>query len=97
MPVPDFVAAPRITPIDAGACVSLWADAMAAASCKPGPHRPSAPTTCAVMPYTSGTTGHPKGCMHTHRTTMYNTVSGGIWGHGQPGHGEAWRCCRSST
>ena len=33
----------------------------------------------AVMPYTSGTTGQPKGCMHSHRTTMYNAVAGGVW------------------
>ncbi len=31
------------------------------------------------MPYTSGTTGHPKGCMHTHRSVMYNTVAGTQW------------------
>ena len=29
--------------------------------------------------YTSGTTGHPKGCMHTHRSVMYNTVAGTQW------------------
>ncbi|ETF00721.1 long-chain fatty acid--CoA ligase [Advenella kashmirensis W13003] len=37
------------------------------------------PADLAVMPYTSGTTGHPKGCMHTHRSTMYNTVSPAVW------------------
>ncbi|GAB4554645.1 MAG: long-chain fatty acid--CoA ligase [Rhizobacter sp.] len=79
--VPDFVAAPR-APIS-GAGVSLWADAMAR-SLTPGPLTVGPDDLC-VMPYTSGTTGHPKGCMHTHRTTMYNTVSGGVWGQGNQG------------
>jgi fatty-acyl-CoA synthase len=35
----------------------------------------------AVLPYTSGTTGLPKGCMHTHRTIMHNAVSGAAWGN----------------
>jgi fatty-acyl-CoA synthase len=34
----------------------------------------------ALLPYTSGTTGLPKGCMHTHRTLMANVVGGGQWG-----------------
>jgi len=35
----------------------------------------------AVLPYTSGTTGLPKGCMHSHRTLMANACGGGVWGH----------------
>ena len=57
-----------------------WADALAAG------HAPSAhaalPDDLAVLPYTSGTTGLPKGCMHPHRTLMHNTVGGLLWGHG---------------
>lgn len=33
----------------------------------------------AVMPYTSGTTGLPKGCMHTHRTVQANTLGAYYW------------------
>ncbi len=45
----------------------------------PGPHR-AAPDDLALLPYTSGTTGLPKGCMHTHRTLMHNAV-GGQWSY----------------
>lgn len=33
----------------------------------------------AVLPYTSGTTGAPKGCMHTHRSVMQTTIAGPEW------------------
>jgi fatty-acyl-CoA synthase len=40
------------------------------------------PADLAVLPYTSGTTGLPKGCMHTHASIMHNAVASGLWGHG---------------
>ena len=55
-----------------------WSDAVAAGR-KPGPHT-RGPDDLALLPYTSGTTGLPKGCMHTHRTLMHNTC-GGQWGY----------------
>ena len=36
----------------------------------------------AVLPYTSGTTGLPKGCMHLHSSLMHNAVAGALWGNG---------------
>ena len=36
----------------------------------------------AILPYTSGTTGLPKGCMHLHRSINHNAVSGGAWSNG---------------
>ena len=45
----------------------------------PGPHS-AGPDDLALLPYTSGTTGLPKGCMHTHRTLMHNAVVGGPCG-----------------
>ncbi len=48
----------------------------------PGPHT-ALPDDMALLPYTSGTTGLPKGCIHTHRTLMHNAV-GGQWGHSGP-------------
>ena len=53
-----------------------WLDALA--------HDPLAepstagPDDLAMLPYTSGTTGLPKGCMHTHRTLMANAM-GAPW------------------
>ncbi|MFZ2299248.1 MAG: long-chain fatty acid--CoA ligase [Aquabacterium sp.] len=73
--VPAFVSEARQAINDAG--VALWTDALAAAR-QPGPLT-TGPDDLAVMPYTSGTTGHPKGCMHTHRSVMYNTVAGTQW------------------
>jgi fatty-acyl-CoA synthase len=79
--VPDFVSAPRAALQDAGAIA--WADVLSA-GLEPAPPQ-AGPDDLAVMPYTSGTTGQPKGCMHTHRTVMYNTVGGGVWGQGNQG------------
>jgi len=73
--VPAWVRAPREA--HAGAGVTLWSDAMAAGAA-PGPHLATPDDLC-VMPYTSGTTGNPKGCVHRHRNTMFTTVAGSQW------------------
>ncbi len=73
--VPDFVAAPRRAVEGEG--VVLWSDVLAR-GCRPGPLT-AGPDDLCCMPYTSGTTGSPKGCMHTHRSVMYNTVAGVQW------------------
>jgi fatty-acyl-CoA synthase len=59
-----------------------WRDVLAL-GLQPGPNT-AQPDDLALLPYTSGTTGLPKGCMHTHRTLMANTVGGGQWGHAGP-------------
>jgi fatty-acyl-CoA synthase len=58
-----------------------WADVLAA-DLRPGAHAAQS-DDLALLPYTSGTTGLPKGCMHTHRTLMHNAVSG-QWSHSGP-------------
>ena len=56
----------------AGVQVVAWSQALL--------HQPLAqavarsPDDLALLPYTSGTTGLPKGCIHTHRTLMANVV-----------------------
>jgi fatty-acyl-CoA synthase len=59
--------------------VARWADVLLAEH----PTQPcgAQPDDLALLPYTSGTTGMPKGCMHTHSTLMPNIVGGGLWGH----------------
>ncbi|MBX3619667.1 MAG: long-chain fatty acid--CoA ligase [Rhizobacter sp.] len=73
--VPAFVAEPRKTFADAGSVA--WAEVLAN-DLRPGPLT-AGPDDLCVMPYTSGTTGHPKGCMHTHRSTMSTLVGGVQW------------------
>ncbi len=68
-------------PVDAHAHSTPWRDALAL-RLAPGPHT-AQPDDLAMLPYTSGTTGLPKGCMHTHATLMPNAV-GGQWGHAGP-------------
>jgi fatty-acyl-CoA synthase len=78
--VPDFIAAPRADL--AGSGVTLWRDVLAS-GCEPGPLTVGPDDLC-VMPYTSGTTGIPKGCMHTHRSAMHTTVASMRWFGVQP-------------
>ena len=62
--------------------VTRWTDALAAGH-RPGEHL-AQPDDLALLPYTSGTTGLPKGCMHSHRTLMHNTIGGSIWSFAGP-------------
>jgi fatty-acyl-CoA synthase len=39
-----------------------------------------------VLPYTSGTTGKAKGCMHTHRTVMHALIAAQVWRQLQPSY-----------
>src|SRR5688572_16274559 len=59
--VPDVVRAPALNP--GRADVALWKDCISSKAV-PGQHQ-AGPDDLAVLPYTSGTTGLPKGCMLT--------------------------------
>jgi fatty-acyl-CoA synthase len=78
--VPEFIRAPRVEHKAPG--LSLWKDVLAS-DLQPGPLI-AGPDDLCVMPYTSGTTGQPKGCMHTHRTVMHTTVASMQWFALQP-------------
>jgi fatty-acyl-CoA synthase len=73
--IPEVVAAPREALNEAG--TTLWRSALDD-RLEPAAHL-AGPDDLCVMPYTSGTTGKPKGCIHTHRTVMSTVVAGGAW------------------
>lgn len=60
--------------------VHAWTEALECADVTPV--LTVTPTDLAILPYTSGTTGLPKGCMHTQASIMHNAVASGIWGNG---------------
>ena len=78
--IPEVVAAARQPLREPG--VTPWHEALAE-KLEPAAHQ-AGPDDLCVMPYTSGTTGKPKGCIHTHRTVMSTTVAGGAWVDMQP-------------
>jgi fatty-acyl-CoA synthase len=68
LPIPEFVRARG---------PALWRE-MLDSDFSPGAHQ-ATPEELAVMPYTSGTTGKPKGCMHTHRSLQATTIAYLYW------------------
>ncbi len=72
----------RDLPSLAEAQIHAWSELMQQPHGQVLPAVQAGPDDLAVLPYTSGTTGLPKGCMHTHGTVMHNTVASGVWGSG---------------
>ena len=73
--MPEVVSAARQAISEKG--VTLWSDALAANQA-PGELRMGPEDLC-VIPYSSGTTGRPKGCMLTHRNVMHTLVVNTCW------------------
>ncbi|SCK59602.1 fatty-acyl-CoA synthase [Variovorax sp. HW608] len=63
-----------------GGATMHWSDAMNAGH--PAPEHVVGANDMALLPYTSGTTGLPKGCIHHHSSLNHNAFAGQIWGLG---------------
>lgn len=72
---PDWIAAPQRTPDVEGGVP--WYGALAL-NAPPAPHKATAADLC-LLPYTSGTTGRPKGCRHTHGTLGAAVTGSQLW------------------
>ena len=76
----DWLTTRHASPQLQGGQVHTWDAALAGTTA--APELTVGPNDLAILPYTSGTTGLPKGCMHTHASIMHNAVAGGLWGNG---------------
>ena len=76
----DWLGARHPLPALEGGQAHAWTDALACAEAPPA--LSVGPADLALLPYTSGTTGLPKGCMHLHKSIMHNTVAASLWGNG---------------
>ena len=75
-----WLTTPQPLPALDGGSTATWQDALACTA--PVPPLTVGPQDLSVLPYTSGTTGLPKGCMHTHHSIMHNAVASALWGQG---------------
>ena len=76
----DWLLTRHPQPALAGGQVMSWNEALEHSA--PPPPLEVGPGDLALLPYTSGTTGLPKGCMHLHSSVMHNAVSSCVWGNG---------------
>ena len=74
----EWLAGQPMPPSAGSLQVTAWSAAMAAAAPAPQPYQ-GKPDDHMALCYTSGTTGRPKGCVHTHQTIGHNVVSGSMW------------------
>ena len=75
-----WLTAENAPPSLAGGQVHPWAEALSEAGA--APQHAVGSGDLAVLPYTSGTTGLPKGCMHPHSSLMHNAIASALWANG---------------
>ena len=78
----DWLLTRHAAPAWPGGQVHAWATALSTNSVPPD--LIVGPQDLALLPYTSGTTGLPKGCMHTHSSIMHNAIGSTLWSNGSP-------------
>ena len=76
----DWLLTQHPLPALEGGAVMRWTEALAAGH--PPPEHVVGAGDMALLPYTSGTTGLPKGCIHHHSSLMHNACAGQLWGLG---------------
>ena len=76
---PWLLARPELPKLSSGE-VGSWTQALACEEA--APEHVVGANDLALLPYTSGTTGQPKGCMHLHRSIMHNVLAGSLWSVG---------------
>ena len=77
---PSWLLARPELPSLQGGVVTPWDQALACTALAPA--HEVGHDDMALLPYTSGTTGLPKGCIHPHRSIMHNVYAGTLWGAG---------------
>ncbi len=76
----EWLCTQHVLPALDGGTVHAFAEALACSDAPPA--LVVGPADLALLPYTSGTTGLPKGCMHLHKSIMHNAVASALWGSG---------------
>ncbi len=78
----DWLLTEHPAPAMPDAQVHAWRDLMEGSFEDALPAPQAASGDMAMLPYTSGTTGLPKGCIHTHGSIMHNAMASILWGNG---------------
>ncbi len=73
--LPDWITAPA----RAVSAAHSWSSVLAASESAPA--YTASPADHAILNYTSGSSGEPKGCRHTHRSFLHSTAGLSLW-HG---------------
>jgi fatty-acyl-CoA synthase len=78
----EWLLTPHAMPSFKSGQTHRWEDALACS--EKAPDHTAQATDMAVLPYTSGTTGLPKGCIHLHQSLMHNAMASAFWSQGTP-------------
>lgn len=83
LPLPSELSSPLASGSGTPAPGTPWAEALGANA--PSPAHDRKPEDWCIIPYSSGTTGRPKGCLHTHASVNANVQAYPDWIDVRPG------------